>query len=204
MNSGLEITAQPIGTMLNMLDDRPEYSWYALRVKSNYERIASTALKGSGYVEFAPFYRSRRRWSDRVKETEAPLFPGYVFARFDPNNRLPILTAPGVVEVISFAKRPVPVPDDEIEAVSRILATSTSCGPWPFMQTGQHVLIEHGPLAGLEGILLEQKARFRLIVSVSILQRSVSVEVDRDWVRPIGSRKKPVGSGAAVPREITA
>ena len=147
--------------------------------------MASVAIKNRGYEEFVPLYRSRKRWSDRVSEVQAPLFPGYVFARLDPHNRLPILMVPGVVGIVSFAKQPVAIPDVEIEAVRRVLQTGAHCGPWPYLKAGQYIRIERGPLAGLEGILLQVKNKYRLVISVSILQRCVAVEVDQDSIRPI-------------------
>jgi transcription antitermination factor NusG len=160
-------------------------SWYAVRVKSNCEQATSVAIRSRGYEEFLPLYRSRRRWSDRVREVQAPLFPGYVFVRLDPYNRLPILSLSGVVGIVSFAKVPAPIPDLEIEAVRRVLQTGTHCGPWPFLKAGQMIRIERGPLTGLEGTLLQVKNQYRLVISISILQRCVAVEVDQDTIRPI-------------------
>lgn len=162
-----------------------DHSWYAVRVKSNCEQMTSAAIRSRGYEEFLPLYRSRRRWSDRVREVQAPLFPGYVFARLDPHNRLPILSLSSVVGIVSIAKKPAPIPDFEIEAVRRVLETGAHCGPWPFLNAGQLIRIERGPLTGLEGILLQVKNRYRLVISVSILQRCVAVEVDQDSIRPI-------------------
>ena len=165
--------------------EQPEPAWYAVRVKSNHEHLASLAIKNRGFQQFLPLYRSQRRWSDRVREIDAPLFPGYVFARLDPQNRLPILTVPGVVGIVSTAKIPIPVPNEEIEAVRRVLEAGFPCGPWPMLKAGQLVRIERGALSGLEGLLIQVKSRYRLVIAVSILQRSVAVEVERDSIRPI-------------------
>jgi transcription antitermination factor NusG len=172
-----------------MPSEQPLHPWYAVRVKSNCEHTASAGIKGKGFQEFVPSYRTERRWSDRVREVQAPLFPGYVFARLDPHNRLPILTVPGVVGIVSFAKQPIPIPDAEIDAVHRVLEARARYGPWPFLATGQLVRIEQGALVGLEGILLQIKSRYRLVISVSLLQRCVAVEVDRDSIRPIDPPK---------------
>jgi transcription antitermination factor NusG len=160
--------------------------WYAIRTQSKFENLVAAALCGKGYQEFLPLYHCRRRWSDRVKELELPLFPGYVFCRFDVRDRLlPILTTPGVVAILGAGKTPVPVSDDEIAVVRAIVRSGLPARPWPCLTFGSRVLIEHGPLAGLEGIALRVDKVFRLVVSVHILQRSVAVEIDRDWVRPI-------------------
>jgi len=165
--------------------DMQAYPWFALRVRSHYERITLVHLRERGYEQFAPSYKTERRWSDRVKQIDAFLFPGYLFCRFNPNDRLPILTTPGVVDVVGFGKAPEQVPDDEIERVRRMVESGLIVAPYPYLRVGQAVLIERGPLTGVEGILVEEKGKARLVVSVNLLQRSVSAEVDRRWVRPI-------------------
>jgi transcription antitermination factor NusG len=163
----------------------PGYPWFAVRVRSNYERVTTVHLRERGYEEFAPSYQAERIWSDRKKQVEQFLFPGYVFCRFNVEHRLPVLTAPGVVGLVGFGKIPSPIPDHEIEYVRSMVQSGLLVTPWPFLQLGQTVVIERGPLAGVEGILQQVKGRFRLVVSIRLLQRSVSAEVDRRWIRPI-------------------
>jgi transcription antitermination factor NusG len=129
-------------------------------------------------------YAVKRRWSDRVKLVEMPLFPGYVFCRFDPKTRLPILKIPTVMSVAGMGRTPEPIPDSEISALQTVCKSGVSAVPCPYLTAGAKVRILEGPLAGLEGILVEDKET-RLILSVTLLQRSVSVEVDRDWIEPI-------------------
>ena len=178
-NSGLEIVHC---VTLPRPDQLP---WYALRIQSRLASFASTTLRGKGYQEFLPLYRSRRRWSDRTKELELPLFPGYLFCRFDVNDRLPILTTPGVIGIVGIGKTPAPVDLDEIEAIRVILRSGLAAQPWPSLRVGSKVYIEGGPLTGLEGIITSTDKVYRLIVSVSLLQRSVAVEIDHEWARPI-------------------
>lgn len=159
--------------------------WYAIRVKSNRENIVATALEGKGVTQFLPTYLARKQWSDRMVETEVALFKGYVFCHLDVNARLPVLTIPGVVEFVGIGKSPQPIEDSEIEALQTIMRNGLPAAPWPFLQAGQRVRIERGPLKDVEGLLVEVKNRFRLVVSVNLLQRSVAVEVDRDSVTPV-------------------
>lgn len=159
--------------------------WFAVRVRSNHERVVANYLDAHGYEEFTPFYKAERRWSDRTKETDQFLFPGYVFCRLDPRLRLPVLKAPGVVDLVGFGKVPAPIPEQEIDSIRRMVESGLLIMPWPFLERGNRVLIERGPLAGVEGILDEVKAKYRLIVSVNLLQRSVSAEIERSWVRPL-------------------
>ena len=178
--------------------DINRYPWFAVRVRSNHERIAAAHLRERGYEEFSPSWKTERRWSDRTKEMDQFLFPGYVFCRLNPLDRLPVLTAPGVVDLVGFGKIPAPVPDQEIETVRRMVQSGLFVMPWPFLELGHRVLIERGPLAGVEGILDEVKGKCRLVVSVQLLQRSVSAEVDRDWIRPLPPmRSERSGTAAA-------
>jgi len=150
-------------------------------------------LRERGYEEFAPSYKIEKRWSDRTKQIDQFLFPGYVFCRFDPNDRLPVLTVPGVVDVVGFGKVPEPIPDAEMERVRKMVNSGLLVAPYPYVQAGQAVLIESGPLSGLEGILVEAKGKARLVVSVNLLRRSVSAEVDRRAIRPIQALSTDLG-----------
>jgi transcription antitermination factor NusG len=166
-----------------MKQARPEiHPWYALQTRSRHEKKTATILTNKGYAPYLPTYRSRRRWSDRVVEAESILFPGYLFCRFDARRRFPIETTPGVVSVISFGVEPVAIADEEIQAIENILASGLLAEPYPFLREGQPVRITRGALEGLSGLLVKIKNHWRLVVSVSLLQRSVAVEIDRDWV----------------------
>jgi transcription antitermination factor NusG len=170
-----------------------QFPWYAVRVRSNAEKIVHEALTSKKYESFLPTYRSRRRWSDRIKESDAPLFPGYTFCRFDASKRLPILMTPGVVSIISSSQGPIEVDERELASVRSMILSGRLVSPWPFLRQGQFVLVEQGPLTGVEGIIVRFKNQYRLVVSMSLLQRSVAVEIDRAWVRPISNpRFKPL------------
>jgi transcription antitermination factor NusG len=173
------------------------HSWYAVRVRSKFERVVSTALSGKGYDEYLPLYRSRRKWSDRSKDLDLPLFPGYLFCRLDVQIRLPILTTPGVISIVGIGKVPVAIPDREIDAVQALVRSGLHLQPWPQLVVGSRVVIEQGPLKGLEGVAMDVKKKYRLFVSVPLLQRSVSVEIDREWVRPISPAAAPRRASSA-------
>jgi transcription antitermination factor NusG len=176
-----------------MMQRAVESPWFGLHIKSNFEKVAATILEAKGLEVYFPSFRSRRRWSDRVKEIDQPLFPGYLFCRFNPHNRLPILTTPGVLSIVGVAKTPAPIAESEIYAVQRIVESGLAARPWPFVQVGQRVVIERGPLTGAEGILLQFKNRYRIVVSVSLLQRSISAEIDVEMVRAVHSSPAPHG-----------
>jgi len=159
--------------------------WFALQVRSRHEAYVADWLRGKGYEGFLPQYKCRKRWSDRVKEVETPLFPGYLFCRFDPQNRLPILKTPGVIQIIGCNRSPVPVDEAEISAIQTLVASGIPNAPWPFLHTGDGVQIQRGPLRGLQGILVGFKGNYRLVLSVTLLQRSVAVEIDSGFVTAV-------------------
>ncbi len=170
--------------------------WFALRVRSKHEQVASLHLRSRGFEEFSPSYKMERQWSDRKRTTDQSLFPGYVFCRLNAQDRLPILTVPGVVGIVGFGDGPTVIPNEEIARVRAMLNSGLMLLPWPFLKVGEMVLIERGPLAGVEGILQEVKGKCRIVVSINLLQRSVSSEIDRAWVRPV----KPPTEGELLTR----
>lgn len=166
--------------------------WFALRVKSNCERVVAAVARYKGFEEFLPLYRRYHRWSDRSKVVELPLFPGYIFCRINPEFRLPMLTIPGALHFIGFGKVPAPIEDAEVAAIQKAVTSELGAAPWEYLEVGQLVRLEQGPLAGLEGILVETRKECRVVVSVTLLRRSVAVEIERHWVTPIGADRRPL------------
>ena len=168
--------------------------WYALQIRPHFEKIVARHLQHKGYSEYLPLYKPRRRWSDRVKEKELPLFSGYTFCKFDVQQRLRILVVPGVLSIVGIGRTPTPIGDKEIASIERIVQSGLQYEPWPFAMAGQPVAVATGGLAGLEGIGAEVKADFRLVVSLPLLQRSVAVEIERDCVQPIPLAQAAAGA----------
>lgn len=135
-------------------------------------------------------YKSTRRWSDRVKEVDQPLFPGYLFCRFDLHNRGPVLMTPGIQQIVGIGRTPMPVEESEMESIRQALASGLPSQPWPYLELGQRVRVNHGSLRDLEGILINFKGSNRVVLSVSLLQRSVAMEIDLSWVIPLKEAKK--------------
>jgi transcriptional antiterminator NusG len=154
--------------------------WFALTVKPQHERVAAEHLLGRSLEAYVPFCRSKRRWSDRVKVVDAPLFPRYVFCRFSFDDRFKVLRMPSVTAIVGFGGTPCPVSEKEIEAVKRIAGSGLPMMPWPLLRIGQQVRICQGPLSGLEGILAKEKTDYKVVVNIEILQRAVAVEIERD------------------------
>ena len=169
--------------------------WYALQVRTRWENSATTLLAGKGYRTFLPTVKAKQRRSARSKEIAVPLFAGYVFCQFDAVNRLPILVTPGVIAVVGRGRVPIPVEDSELAALQRMVSSGLEPEPWPYLEVGQPIRIEDGALGGLEGILVSFKGSRRIVVSISLLKRSVALEIDRSSVCPVqASRASNFGS----------
>jgi transcriptional antiterminator NusG len=163
-----------------------EELWFALKVRPRFERSIVTHLRYRGYDPFLPTYTVKSQWADRrVKLVEWPLFPGYLFCQFDLKSRLPILSVPGVNYIVGIGKAPEPIGEQEIESLRKVVGSGLYYEPHPYLATGQLVRVEQGSLAGAVGRVIVQKNAARLIISIDLLMRSVSTEVDRSWVNPI-------------------
>jgi len=158
--------------------------WYALAVKHQHERSAGEAFQSKGFETLVPLYRTTRRWSDRVRETDLPLFAGYVFCRFEYHDRVALLKTPGVWRIVGFGGTPTPIEDDEISAIQTMVESKVPIGPWPYLKPGDRVKVERGPLRGLEGTILREKDIQRLVISVELLRRSIAAEISPDAVIP--------------------
>lgn len=154
-----------------------ESGWHAVRVKPQHERTTAVALEVQNLESYVPLYRVRRKWSDRIKHLDLPLFAGYVFCRFLAGGRARVLATPGVYSIVGF------VSESEIETIRRMEHSGARMGPWPYLKAGQHVRIDSGPLAGLTGVLACAPASWHVVVNVELLQRSVAVAVDQDQIR---------------------
>jgi transcription antitermination factor NusG len=178
-----------------MLFRTRQWPWFAIQVRTNREKIARLFLETAGFECFLPLAKSIHRWSDRFKELEIPLFSGYLFCRMNPNDRLPVLKAPGVIQIVGTGKTPLAVEEKEIEAVQQVVKSGLPTMPWPYVQAGSVARIEGGPLQGMTGIVVRIKSGMKLVLSVNLLQRSVAVEIDRAWIR-IAHQARPVEARA--------
>jgi transcription antitermination factor NusG len=160
--------------------------WFAVQVRTRWESSTAVLLSGKGYETFLPTYKTKKRWSGNTKEVDSPLFPGYVFCHFDAQKRLPILVTPGVIAVVGRGRTPLPVEDTEIVSIQTAVRSRLQVEPWPYLEIGERIRIADEAFNGLEGILINFKGSHRLVVSVSLLRRSVALEIDRSLVRPLG------------------
>jgi transcription termination/antitermination protein NusG len=149
--------------------------WLALQVKPRRERLTAELLFSRGYEAFFPTYSGSSMFS--FQKPGIALFPGYVFSRFDASASCPLITTPGVLRIVGVGSTPTPLEDREVDSIKILCKSGLSLTPHVFLAVGHPIEIKTGPLKGLSGTIVSLRgSRPRLIVSVHILQRSVSVE----------------------------
>ena len=161
-------------------------SWWALYTRHQHEKTVAEMLSFKGIEVLLPLYEVKRRWKDRSKLQSVPLFPGYLFVRATYDRKLPVLTTPGVHMILHRGQEIATIPDHEIEAIQRAVSTPAKVEPHPYLTCGTQVRVKCGPLEGVQGILVRKKNVSRLVLSVEMLAKSVSVEVCAADVEPCG------------------
>jgi transcription antitermination factor NusG len=183
--------------------------WFALQVHTGRERWVASYLASWNFNQLILLQKDVRQWSDRRKLIETPVFPGYVFCQFELEKRSSVLSAPGVLRVVGHGKTPVPIADEEIVALQKLVKTTYPVQRWPYLREGDLMRIDGGSLDGLTGRFVRIKNDCRIVVSVTLLQRSVAVEVDQSRVTPIPKSDGPAfqrnetGRGAAAASSAT-
>ncbi|MGD0791459.1 MAG: UpxY family transcription antiterminator [Terriglobales bacterium] len=180
--SGIGVPGEALASTGELL---PVERWYAVSVRPRHEKSVARHLEHRGLSCFLPLYRSVRRWKDRRKELDMALFPGYVFVNLNTRDRSGVLRAPGVLRFVTFQGQPAAVPDSEIRALESSLSAGLRPQPHPYLRQGAKVRVKRGPLVGAEGIMIRRKERFRLVLSIDLIMRSVMFEVDEADVEPL-------------------
>ena len=152
--------------------------WYALRTKSRHEKLVRDQLGRQGIEPLLPTVKRLSQWKDRKKEIEVPLFTGYCFVRFAPEQKLPIQKVTGVVDIVGNGSRPEPIPDEEIDALKTLMSSVLPYDSHPYLHEGMAVEVVRGPLQGVHGILLRKEKRHRLLIGVKLIQQAAAVEID--------------------------
>ncbi len=159
--------------------------WYALRTKSRHEKLVRDQLDKQGIEPLLPTVKRLSQWKDRKKEIEVPLFSGYCFVRFSQQEKTPVKQTTGVVEIVGSGSRPEPIPEQEIDALRRLMTSVLPYDPHPYLHEGMKVEVVRGPLQGVHGILLRKEKRHRLILGVRLIQQAAAVEIDVNDVSPV-------------------
>ena len=169
-----------------MIDEEDSnIAWYVIRTRAQHENVVRDQIASKGIEVFLPLIDRMRQWKDRKKLVTFPLFPGYCFVRLSPEARLPVLKIQGVVEILGNSQGPLPVPDDELEGVRRLVTSTLKHDPHPYLKKGMAVEVLRGPLTGLRGIMVRKGMKARFVISVDLIGQAVSVELDADDLAPI-------------------
>ena len=165
-----------------------ELRWYAIHVRSRHEFSVAERLAKLGIDAFLPIVERLSRWKDRKKLIAFPLFPGYLFVNISNDNimKLSVLKTPGVVRFIGVTPgEPEPIPAEQILTLKKLVESKEALDPYPYLKEGNKVKIKSGPLAGVDGILVERKGMHHLVISVDILRQGVSVQVEASSVEAL-------------------
>jgi transcription antitermination factor NusG len=155
-----------------------EPHWFVAHTSANHEKRVTQQLLERSVEHFLPLYETVRRWKDRRMKLQLPLFPGYVFVRLPLRDRLKVLQVHGVARLVAFNGQPAVLPDREIEALRVSLTSQLRTEPHPYLTIGRRVRVKRGPLEGVEGFLIRKKNACRVVLSLDLIMRSASVEVD--------------------------
>ncbi|HTW31799.1 MAG TPA: UpxY family transcription antiterminator [Candidatus Sulfotelmatobacter sp.] len=172
--------------------------WYAAYTWARHEKCVAEHLRQREIESFLPLYETVRRWNNGRHRVQLPLFPGYVFVRLALRDKLRLLQAPGVVELVSVGGRPAPLPDAEMETLRTALTAGISAQPYSYLSVGSRIEICRGPLQGLRGILLRHQGQFRVVLSVEMIMRSIVVEIDAADVGALNHCELETCSGSGV------
>jgi transcription antitermination factor NusG len=154
--------------------------WYAIRTRSRHEKMVARQLEGLQVETFLPLLSQVHRWSDRRKQVDLPLFPGYAFVRlvYSPDQRLQVIQIHGVVGFVGAQNKAIPIPDGQIDDIRTLLTNKVSFKNHRFLQAGQKVRIRGGSLDGVEGFFVAQKSERILVISVEPIHRSLSIDLE--------------------------
>jgi len=161
--------------------------WFAVQTLYRHEKSVFRQLSDDGVETFVPTYRELRKWSDRNKVIEMPLFPGYVFVRISdsPIERVEVLRKPGVMSFVGNRQQTSAIPDAEIEDLKNVMQSGVPCAPCSYLKIGQRVRVRDGALRGIEGILVRVANEETVVLSIDLVQRSVMVRIQGYALDPI-------------------
>ena len=167
---------------MNLISNDKEKHWYAVYTIVRHEKAANSALIEKDIETFLPLREVISQWKDRRKKVLLPLFPGYLFIKSTLEDRLIILKTPGIVRILGVTGSPIPIPDEQVDAIKKLIESKLPIDPYPYYNEGKMVVVVNGPLQGVVGRILKKRASNKLILSVDLIKRSVSVEVKAEDV----------------------
>jgi transcription antitermination factor NusG len=168
---------------VNGLSNKQE--WYAVYTKSRHEKVAEINLKNRGVMTFLPLREVVSRWKDRNKTINIPLFPSYVFVKIGFMDIHKVIYAKGVLKVVGCNGTPVPVPTEQVESIRTLIQSKLKYDPYPYLDRGREVLIKSGPLQGIIGKIMEKRSKHKIVLSIDLIKKAVSVEIDILDIEPL-------------------
>lgn len=167
-------------------DMRPARHWLAAYTRARHEAVVAEQFRQKDLDALLPTYTRLSRWTDRIRRTDAPLFPGYVFVHAGEGERGRVLQTTGVVSIVCCAGKPVPLPEAEVEKLRFCSANPLAVEPHSYLRVGQRVRVKHGPFQGWEGVLVEKRNSARLVITVEQIMKSVAIDLNGADVEPLG------------------
>jgi transcription antitermination factor NusG len=164
----------------------PDALWYAGCTIARHEKRVAEHLSQRGVEHFLPLYESFRRWTNGRHHVRLPLFPGYIFVHIKLRDRLRVLEVPGFVRLVGFGLLPYALPESDIFKMREAMSVGVLAKPCPYLSVGTPVAICNGPLQGMTGLLLRRQNKYRVVISIDLIQQSMVVQVDSGDVVPIG------------------
>jgi transcription antitermination factor NusG len=173
--------------VLPSLASYDEPKWYAVHTKSRHEKVAEAILKSRGITAFLPLREVLSQWKDRKKIINVPLFPSYLFVRIGLSDIQSVMYTKGVLRLVGCNGIPIPVPTEQIEAIMKVVHNKLKYDPYPYLGIGRDVMIKRGPLQGIVGKIIDKKksSKHTLVISIDLIKRSVSIEVDVLDIEPL-------------------
>ena len=160
--------------------------WYAVHTRSRHEKQVGLFLSEKGVETFLPLVHTLSRRRDRKKYVDIPLFPGYLFVFAEKERLYDVKYTRGVTRIIGTDLGvPTPIPDRQIQDIKSVMETEVQLDPFPYLKKGRMVRVKSGPLKGLEGILVERKGHYKLVIQIDLLQKGAAAEVYISDIEPI-------------------
>lgn len=161
-------------------------SWFAVYTVPRHEKRVEEHFHTRQIESFLPLYKRQRRWKDGSKGiVHIPLFSSYIFVRIGSGGRVSVLSVPGVISIVGGRRALLPVPDSDIHFLREGLRLG-KIEPHPYLTTGARVRIRTGIMAGMEGILLRKKTNCRVVLTLEMIMKSVTIVVAMEDIEPAG------------------
>ena len=163
--------------------------WIVAYTKPKHEKVVRDELVKNKFEVYLPLLRKRKKWSDRKKWVEFPLFRSYLFIKTDPKHSIQISKINGVVRLVKFGKRIALVSDEELSAINKMIEGGFEPRTEDYFLKGNPVIVEDGPLKGLVGEVLRIENQNRLVIRIDAIQQCLSVKIDKGYLKLIKSKK---------------